>query len=92
MGWLVECDGKWVDMPFTAPGDLSDWMVPTLSGRFPNRVMLWMDETRFDRAFKAHAIRTSGVGEFATLAYCGAGLTIERHKSLKSATRAKQAI
>jgi hypothetical protein len=66
-------------MPFE-----ESWSVPTLEGRFPNSVMLEMDEKRFKRGIEAHAIWTDGTGEFATLAYCGGELTIKRYKPLKA--------
>ena len=50
-GWIVECDGESVEMPFVAPGDPEDWIVPTLDGRFPDAVIPEMDEDRFRRGF-----------------------------------------
>jgi hypothetical protein len=76
-----------VDMPFEG-----DWSVPTLDGRLPNKVMLRMDEARFKTASEAHAIWTSGTGEYASLAYCGGKLTIQRYGTLKAAIEAKRTI
>jgi hypothetical protein len=87
MPFIVNCDGQSVEMPFDG-----DWIVPTLEGRFPNEVMLTMDEDRFGRACKAHAIWTEGCGNFATLAYCGGELTIQRHQTLEQAITAKRMI
>jgi hypothetical protein len=50
MPWMVECDGEFVNMPLEG-----DWIVPTLEGRFPNSVILDMDEAHFKRGFGAHA-------------------------------------
>lgn len=86
-GWMVECDGEFVTMPFG-----EGWDVPTLEGRFPNRVMLRMDEDHFKRGFEKHAIWAHGKGKYATLAYCGGELTIERHKTLRQAIHAKRTI
>jgi hypothetical protein len=54
--------------------------------------MLVMDEDHFKSGFEAHAIWTQGKGEFASLAYCRHGLTIQRYSTLKGAIQAKQAI
>lgn len=86
-GWMIECDGEFVLMPLD-----SDWMVPTLEGQFPDTVMLDMDEARFKRGFAARATWTSGKGEFASLAYCGRGLTIQRYPDLEGAIKAKRPI
>jgi hypothetical protein len=86
-GFWVEYESKLVTMPFG-----EDWTVPTLEGRFPNEVMLMMDEARFKRSFESRAIWIQGAGEFATLSYCGEGLTIQRHRTLESAIEAKRAI
>lgn len=87
-GWRVQVDGEWVVMPFGG-----NWMVPTLEGRFPNEVLLRMDEDRFKTGFEGHAIRAiHGNGEYAILSYCGEGLTIERHATLEEAITAKRAI
>lgn len=87
MSFIVECDGEFVHMPLEG-----NWAVATLDGRFPNRVMLRMDEKRFKRSFLDRAIWSNGVGEFATLAYCGHGLTIQRHQTLANAIKAKRLI
>jgi hypothetical protein len=92
MSWFVQYDGKLVTMPMFAPGDPRDWIVPTLEGRFPNTVMLTMDEDRFKRGFMKHAMCTRGRGEYATLAYCAGRLTIHRHTTLDKAIEAKRAI
>lgn len=86
-GWCVECDGELVTIPFNV-----EWIVPKLEGRFPNKVMLTMDENRFQGGFECHAIWTEGKGEFATLAYCNGELTICRHASLEKAISAKRVI
>jgi hypothetical protein len=86
-GRIVQCDGEFVTMPFDG-----DWSVPTLEGRFPNAVMLDMDEARFKSGFVPHAIWTLGKGEFASLSYCGQGLTIQRYPTLEAAIWAKRTI
>jgi hypothetical protein len=85
-GFLVECDGEFVQMPFDG-----DWQVDDLEGRLPDRALLQMDETRFNRGFESQAAWTQGKGNYATLAYCRE-LTIERHKTLREAIVAKRAI
>jgi hypothetical protein len=84
---MVECDGEFVSVPFDG-----NWIVPTLEGRLPNKVLLDMDADRFKRGFEARAVWTHGKGEFATLAYCGHGLTIQRHQTLAKAVEAKKVI
>jgi hypothetical protein len=54
--------------------------------------MLTMDENRFKRGFVKYAIWTHGAGNYATLAYCGSNLTIQRHATLEAAIQAKRAI
>jgi hypothetical protein len=76
-GFIVQCDGKMVTMPFEG-----NWMVSKLQGPFPNEVVLTMDEDRFQSGFVEHAIWTYGKGPFASLAYCGEGLTIQRYEKL----------
>jgi hypothetical protein len=63
-----------------------------VAGPSPNEVVLIMDEDRFQSGFVEHAIWTYGKGPFASLAYCGEGLTIQRYEKLEDAVRAKQAI
>jgi hypothetical protein len=74
-------------MPFEG-----DWMVDTLDGRFPDKVMLKMDEGRFQSGFQKYAIWADGKGNYASLAYCGDGLTIMRHVTLAEAIQAKRTI
>jgi hypothetical protein len=45
-GFIVQCDGKMVTMPFEG-----NWMVSKLQGRFPNEVVLTMDEDWFQSGF-----------------------------------------
>jgi hypothetical protein len=87
MPWLVWFEEKLVEMPFEG-----NWIVPDLEGRFPNGVMLGMDESRFKDGFARHAVWTRGTGEYATLAYCGGELTIMRHATLERAVEAKRTI
>jgi hypothetical protein len=71
-GFTIECDGEFIEMPFDG-----NWMVSTLEGRFPNSVMLRIDETRFKLGFEKHCVSTVyGKGRYATLGYCGHGLTV----------------
>jgi hypothetical protein len=42
-----------------------------------------MDEDRFQSGFVEHAIWTYFKGPFASLAYCGEGLTIQRYEKLE---------
>jgi hypothetical protein len=49
-GFIVQCDGKMVTMPFEG-----NWMVSKLQGPFPNEVVLTMDEDRFQSGFVEHA-------------------------------------
>jgi hypothetical protein len=85
MPWLVNCDGKLVEMPFDG-----DWIVDDLEGRLPNEVMFTMDERKFECSFE-EAIWTHGEGEYATLAYCRE-LTIMRHATLDRAIESKRMI
>lgn len=87
MSFVAMCDGEPVNMPLDGK-----WMVPTLDGRLPNRVMLRMDEQRFKRGFLDKAAWTAGSGKFASLAYCGHGLKIQRYHTLAEAIDAKRAI
>jgi hypothetical protein len=86
-GWIVKCDGESVLMPLDG-----EWIVPDLEGELPNRAVLVMDEGRFKRGFEQRAIWCHGVGEYASLAYCGEGLTIQRYYTLAKAIEAKRAI
>jgi len=85
--WLVPLDGKLVSMPFDF-----DWIVPSLEGKLPNKVILTMDEARFQRGLIDHAIWTHGHSQYASLACCAGELTIQRYETLKEAIRAKQTI
>jgi hypothetical protein len=85
--FIVQCDGKFVDMPLDG-----NWMVPGLDGYFPDKVMLRMDAREFQAGFINRAVWTRGEGPYASLAYCGAGLTIRRFLTLKGAIEAKRAI
>ena len=86
-GWIVESDGKFVTIPFDVK-----FIVPRVEGRFPNEVMLEMDDDYFRHNIAPHAIWIHGLGEFASFSYCGEGLTVALFPSLDQAVKAKRAI
>jgi hypothetical protein len=71
-GWIIQHEGESYTLPFDF--DRPD---PVL-GRFPDGIVLTMDESKFEASFGKHAIWTHGKGPFAVLAYCGGELTITR--------------
>ena len=61
-GWIVSIDDEFVTLPFDG-----DWSVPDLEGRFPDQVILTMDERRFKLSFATGAIWVQGVGNYASI-------------------------
>ena len=65
MSWAIYHRGEFVDVPF----DLE--LPKRIEGRFPNDVILKMDESRFETSFGNYAVWVEGCGPNAVLAYCG---------------------
>src|SRR3954454_25148614 len=88
MGMIINYDGKSYDLPFSDDCPF----VQKAPKRLPDRVAIRFDERDFDRYVGRHAIWTSGAGLYLVLAYCGSGLTVTRHRTLKAAIQAKRPI
>jgi hypothetical protein len=83
--WLMEHEGQTYDLGFDCP------TLPSMKGRLPNKVMLWIDERNFEHYWEEHATWTSGAGPYAVLAFCRE-LTITRWQTLDEAIKAKRTI
>jgi hypothetical protein len=86
-GFLVEYSGELHTIPFDKYPD-----VESVDGRLPDHPVLTMDEDKFARCIRRHAIWCQGKGEFALLAYCGDELTITRWDNLEEAIQRKHMI
>jgi hypothetical protein len=86
MPYAVEHRGKLVDVPFDVLPQSS------ITGRFPNDVVLKMDESRFHVSFGRHAVWVQGNGPYAVLSYCDGTITISRWAKVEDAIGAKRTI
>ena len=86
MPYAVEHRGKLVDVPFDVLPQSS------ITGRFPNDVVLKMDESRFHVSFGRHAVWVQGNGPYAVLSYCDGTITISRWAKVEDAIVAKRTI
>ena len=81
-------DGQWGAMPL----DDDAWRVERQNGQFADEVIFEMDGNYFRSAWEKFAEWVCGSGDFATLSFCKARLTIVRHATLPQAIQAKQTI
>ena len=86
MPYAVEHRGKLVDVPFDVLPQSS------ITGRFPNDVVLKMDESQFHVSFGRHAVWVQGNGPYAVLSYCDGTITISRWAKVEDAIGAKRTI
>jgi hypothetical protein len=86
-GFIVEHGGKLHTIPFDKYPN-----VESIDGRLPDHPVLVMDEDKFARCIRKHAIWCQGKGEFALLAYCGNELTITQWDTLEKAVQSKHMI